>query len=173
MVGQFMSLLQASYYFTPLVIEYNLLINSRKCFRQYALISNGNVLRLSRQKGNTSSKWQEQNSTWKCADYCWAPSFLYIWHVFFFPELVWLIGPWSSIDISTSPGTTLHLYSPLLCLWSSAIGLPPFISEYPQMHVQFLREALLRSLEQAPIGGNSLRWPSVIWVPSNLLGKMG
>ena len=32
------------------------------------------------------------------------------------------------------------------------------ISEHQQMHVQFHPQALLRSLKQAPINGNCLRW---------------
>ena len=62
----------------------------------------------------------------------------------------------------------------LLTSRNSAVGLcSPRKRTPPQMQVQSLLHALLRSLKQAPINGNCLRRPSVNWVPSNLLGMMG
>ena len=62
----------------------------------------------------------------------------------------------------------------LVCSRNSGVGLCQPHKRTPlQKQVQSLPQALLRSLKQAPIDDNSLHWPSVNGVPSNLLGMMG
>ena len=58
--------------------------------------------------------------------------------------------------------------------WSSAMGLcSPHKRTPPLMQVQSLPHTLLWSLKQASLNGIYLRWPSVNWVPSNLLEWWG